>query len=54
MGSGSDKKLRERKNVSRKGAKAQRRRRKERAAFNLLACFLCAFAPLRETFAFKF
>jgi hypothetical protein len=39
--------------ISRKGAKAQRRRRKEQAALNSLACFLCAFAPLREPVFFS-
>jgi hypothetical protein len=33
---------------SRKGAKARRRGRQERMAFNIFAFFLCAFAPLRE------
>jgi hypothetical protein len=32
------------KTVSRKGAKAQRKARKEQTALNSLACFLCAFA----------
>jgi hypothetical protein len=36
--------------VSRKGAKAQRRRRKEQAAFNSLACFLCATSAFARDF----
>jgi hypothetical protein len=36
--------------VSRKGAKAQRRRRKEQAALNSLACFLCATSAFAREF----
>ncbi|HEY0547100.1 MAG TPA: hypothetical protein VGC91_17105 [Pyrinomonadaceae bacterium] len=39
------------KEISRKGAKAQRKARKEQVAFNNFAFLLCAFAPLRETFS---
>jgi hypothetical protein len=39
------------KEISRKGAKAQRRARKKHVAFTPLACFLCVFAPLREIYS---
>jgi hypothetical protein len=42
--------IEKRKRVSRKGAKAQRRRRQEQASLNSFAFFLCVFAPLREIF----